>query len=457
MNQQDLFAEINRRSLGKVDYMVRAQDLGFAALEAEIEDLLGPGKILNAPTVDIGRSHLVNQEWYKDPSGFKKRAQAQMDAANGTGVALEVRKPAITTLAVPTKEGKVLVPMNGLANDQLGTFLGIPGPYYDRLQAYHPQLLEHNVNTLLKANPPKTYRMVRTMDGFVRAFLSDSYETRDNWDLVRFLMPLFAPRDTRMDDGTVVRYLRDKHGQQLKCQFASCNITDSSLYFKIVVPQMKVELKPGATVRAGVLIRNSEVGLGSMAVLPFYEVIECSNAAYIELYGTTKRHVGRAKGGDFSGNGNGNGNDAHKFLSDATKYQQDKAFFMAMADVVRGTLTEVTFNRMLEPLLESMAVKLEGHPEAAVEMVGRRMDLGEGEQEDILRYLIDGGDLSIWGLSNAVTRYAQDTDSYDRATELEGIGGDIISLPKSDWHEIAVATKKRKPAKPLALALPAGV
>lgn len=58
----------------------------------------------------------------------------------------------------------------------------------------------------------------------------------------------------------------------------------------------------------------------------------------------------------------------------------------------------------------------------------------------ILTELIKGHDLSQWGLSNAITAYAQHKDlSYETATELERAGGEIITLAKSQWATIAQA------------------
>jgi hypothetical protein len=42
-----------------------------------------------------------------------------------------------------------------------------------------------------------------------------------------------------------------------------------------------------------------------------------------------------------------------------------------------------------------------------------------------------GGDLTSWGLGNAVTRMAQDVPSYDRSTELESIGFEIM---QHNWN-----------------------
>ena len=58
------------------------------------------------------------------------------------------------------------------------------------------------------------------------------------------------------------------------------------------------------------------------------------------------------------------------------------------------------------------------------------------EQEGILKYLIEGGDLSLYGLSNAVTRASQDVASYDRATALEGIGWQVATMEPAQWKEI---------------------
>lgn len=44
----------------------------------------------------------------------------------------------------------------------------------------------------------------------------------------------------------------------------------------------------------------------------------------------------------------------------------------------------------------------------------------------ILRHFIMGNDFSHFGLVNAVTRSSQDVADYNRATELERIGGTLL-------------------------------
>jgi len=65
--------------------------------------------------------------------------------------------------------------------------------------------------------------------------------------------------------------------------------------------------------------------------------------------------------------------------------------------------------------------------------------LNQDEQDNVLTHLIRGADLSQYGLVNAITRTSQDVASYDRATELERLGGTVLELPVSDWSVLAKA------------------
>lgn len=47
-----------------------------------------------------------------------------------------------------------------------------------------------------------------------------------------------------------------------------------------------------------------------------------------------------------------------------------------------------------------------------------------------------GSILMTYGLSNAITRASQDVSSYDRATEMEGIGWSVATMPASQWKEM---------------------
>ncbi len=58
-----------------------------------------------------------------------------------------------------------------LAHQQIASRLNIPFRYYQKMQSEAPELLDRNVNTWFGKNPER--RMIRVLDGKVRAFLSD--------------------------------------------------------------------------------------------------------------------------------------------------------------------------------------------------------------------------------------------------------------------------------------------
>ena len=50
--------------------------------------------------------------------------------------------------------------------------------------------------------------------------------------------------------------------------------------------------------------------------------------------------------------------------------------------------------------------------------------------------MITGGDFSLYGLANAVTRFSQDVESYDRATKLEEIGYSVMTMSPALFRQM---------------------
>ncbi|MEG0936362.1 MAG: DUF932 domain-containing protein, partial [Clostridia bacterium] len=71
--------------------------------------------------------------------------------------------------------------MTDLFHRQLGSSLGIPSKYYDKMQAELPSLLSQNVNGWLRTRDSR--QTIRTLDGSARAFLSDRYRRIDNYEI----------------------------------------------------------------------------------------------------------------------------------------------------------------------------------------------------------------------------------------------------------------------------------
>lgn len=301
--------------------------------------------------------------------------------------------------------------LNDLAHKQVGQHLGIPATYYAKLRSEFPMLLDENVNTLLSASAENERRMVRTIDGTARAFLSDRYRRLDNFDLLEAVLP------TLMETPSL--------------EIASCDVTEQKLYLKVTTARIQAEIKPGDIVQAGLVISNSEVGLGAVSVQPYSVRLVCMNGAVHNDFGTRRNHVGRLV--------TDTGEDAYRLFAEETLIADDRAFYLKVRDVVRGAMSEMVFHRIVSQMREAAGARLDADPVKAVEVLSKKHALNGDEQKGILRHLIEGADLSLWGVANAFTRHSQDVESYDRATELEAIGGNIITLARSEYRELLAA------------------
>lgn len=310
--------------------------------------------------------------------------------------------------------------INKVGHRQIGEHVDIPGRYYDHMLAQSPQLLATNVNHWLQNAPAK--RMVRTLDGNLRAFLSDKYRPLENYDLAEAVLPVLA---------------------DLRIQVLSCEITDTRLYIKGVDERIQQDIPTGKnrmgdgshvifdTVSPAITISNSEVGMGALSVETGVWTRACTNMAIFAQSSMRKYHVG--------GRNELLGDALRELMSDKTRRVTDAATWMQVGDIVKGAFDQARFDANLAPMKALVEQKLDGDPVKLVELTGRKFNLVEDEKKSILRHLIEGGDLTRYGLFNAITRTAEDISSYDRATELERAGGQFIALPSNDWKQIAAA------------------
>jgi hypothetical protein len=299
-----------------------------------------------------------------------------------------------------------------LGHQQLSEHTGIPRAYYDRLKGKDGGVLAANVNLWLGARPAGERRMVRTLDGNVRALLSDRYQRIDNYEVAETSLGLL----------TKIPQLR----------IVSSAVTDSRLYIKAVSSALQLPVpgsrRVGDLVETGVVISNSEVGLGSVSIQPFAHFLVCTNGMVRNKEGLRKTHVGRAIDADLQG-----------LLSDQTKRLQDAAVLSQVKDVIAACFERANFESFLERLGVSTQQRIEGDVVKAVEALQPTFGLSKAEGAGVLRHLIEGGDLSRYGLINAVTRTGEDVEDYDRATELEAMGFRLLTAPDATWKVISEA------------------
>ena len=219
--------------------------------------------------------------------------------------------------------------------------------------------------------------------------------------------------------------------QELGCRVESAELTDKRLYIKAVTEKLSYKVV-GDVVQAGILITNSEVGLGSVKVEGLLWKLSCSNGMISADMSMRKYHVGR---------GHDAGDLAEEFFRDETRMADDAAFWLKVADVVRGSFNKDVFERMARKMNDAANDAIEADVVDVVEVVQKKFQLTDGERSGVLTHLIKGGQLNRFGLLNAVTRAAQDVESYDRSTDMERMGGEILELPKHEWALIANASK----------------
>jgi Domain of unknown function (DUF932) len=290
------------------------------------------------------------------------------------------------------------LPIRQVAHSQIGERLQIPKKFYDRLREGHPDLLAHNLTQLFRREPER--RMLRLIDSEVRAFLSDRYRRIDHWDVLSAVYPI----------------LRDMPD----VEFPSCEITETRMYVRALLPRIQAEVNVGDIVQAGVQISNSEVGWGALSVQPIVYRLVCKNGMIAADFGTKRYHVG-ARIGDTE--------ESYRIYRTETMQADDEALMLKLADTVRAVCDETVFGTIVARCKELAEIRVE-QPIEAVERLSQRLVLTEEEQDAVLRNLVDGGELTGWGLLNAVTRTAQDADSFDRAVELERFGGQLAEEPE---------------------------
>lgn len=330
----------------------------------------------------------------------------------------------------PTKAGEVAIlglpksPDEGLlmtdwTHGQVAAHFKVPKPYYDRMREHAPDLLAASLNRWRK-DEPTTKRMVRTLDGRARAFVSDAYRCLNNLDFALAALPVMREK------GAVV---------------VSSQVTDTRLFLKAKCPWLKGEVvskalrRRGDVIEGGISLRNSEVGDGALDVALYITRVICDNGAIADSI-LRRAHLGKRQGGSFE--------EAVEFFSDRTRRLDDAAFFSKVKDMIGQA--------MLPEFFQTYVDKANG---AGADLIPKTADLTEIVEVTLDRFgigsvapdiekvvqhnLITSGDLTRWGVHNAVTAAANEVADYEASTMLEQAGGKIIDLSSDEWTALVKA------------------
>lgn len=338
-----------------------------------------------------------------------------------------------------TREHMAMVPMEGFSNgvalvlnrpqsselerfeitdtfhEQVASRLKIPKAYYTRLLTDHRDLLLHNVNELFNREP--NLRMVRTLDGRARAFLSRQYRRIDNDAILEQTLPVIK--------------------NDFPTKVLSTNVNENRLRFKCLftgdehtadIGRVKRDGSPD-TVQAGFEMGNSEVGRGSFYIRSFFYRSYCLNGC---VFGTETIadlkvvHVGSRLGVDES-----------MLLSPETLDRERDLILSSARDVLQ-TISHPDFVQRMAARLRSLTqTKNVRDPHAAVEEVAKQLRLTDETKRGVLESFIRDQDYTQWGMVNAITEQGNSQDDYERASRMEELGAKIINLPANRWNRIA--------------------
>lgn len=368
-----------------------------AARNADLADLVQVLKGQRARSLDVVAA----------PSGIR---------SEGGTLVIAGTEPEITEDGVTNLDGRYAP--NAVADEGIAEKLGIPLAYVRRMRNERTDLYDANVNGWLQSETRRKFliRALRSEDGggtgIARAFLSDTYKTIDNLDV------LIAAIDGIGRSG-------------VNAKVASADISDRRMYVRIVCPEVQTlapDLLRGyrspfggrsgtdnPVVSAGFVISNSDTGCGAFTIVPRLVVEVCSNGMTVERDAVRHVHLGARM---HEGVVRWSDDTQRKTLGLITSVTRDAVATFLDADYIR---------HHVETLNEKAAHPVE-HPDAAVKVVTKQLAFTEAQQSTILSHFIQGGVQTRGGLLHAVTSAAQVQTSADAQYDMERKAPRVLNM-----------------------------
>lgn len=312
------------------------------------------------------------------------------------------------------------------AEGQIGSAFGVPVRYTRLLRQRNVALFDENVNSwaghedfadkkflvrLLWGTDPNNPDSV----GIVRAVLSDKYGVGAYDNLPVTLAVLDGIREGGLA-ADQVRIIGD--------------LSDDRLHITVRAPEIQgfgwkllegyrspyadgrgtghggLDAENLPIIEAGLLIQNSETGLGAAKITPRLVVRACANGLQVTQDAVRQVHVGaRLSEGEVEWS-----NDTRAAAIQLARKQS--------ADAVRSFLNATYVQKVVD--------RLEAEAEAPVkdvvktlEVVSKEQGYTEAEQASILDFFIDGGQRTAGGVLQAITAAVQQIDDADRAFDIE--------------------------------------
>ena len=312
--------------------------------------------------------------------------------------------------------------VNDVALDQIAQKANLDVRTARRVQQNYPRQFDSLVNAIWQKEP--SVRMLRTFDspttpnrGIVRAVVSDKFKTFDNSDLLESALP----------------QLIDSPAQW---QVVTGSVTDRRLYLRLKSNAITGQAAVGDIMANGIMLSNSEVGMGSVSVAQLVWTVACLNGMQSEKRSRHSHVTSSRADGDTWG-----------VLTDEAKAADNLALSLKVRDLVTDYADRDNFDKTLERMREAHNDTIEGGPSAAVEALGKVLQIPKKQNDNLLDGLMatigqsgyeNGKAISRATLVNAVTRVANNV-ADDDVDDWQKLGGRVLDLPKSEWQRVALA------------------
>lgn len=351
----------------------------------------------------------------------------RVSSVGGTWMAQE---PVLDADGVGT--GSFLYTPTRTADSGIAEKLGIPVGYLRRMRETRPDLYDANVNGWLHGGESggttfdtdarsfllRTFRAADaqpddiTSPGVARAFLSDSYAVIDHLD-------------------ALTAALEGIHLADAEIQVDSADLTENRMVVRLSCPKITA-LAPTLlsdyrspftgesgndlpVVWAGLQLSNSETGGGAFTITPRFVVQICRNGVTITRDAMRAVHLG------------GKLDDGVIRWSAETQSKQ--------LDLVKAKAVDATRTFLDVGYMQRVVTKLEAEAGKPVETVDEVRDVTKGlsftqeHTDGVLGFFIRGGQMTVGGVSNAITAYAQTVADGDEAFNLEAAAVQLLGNP----------------------------
>lgn len=274
-------------------------------------------------------------------------------------------------------------------------------------------LIDHNVTHWLH-NAKKNYLLRSFIDkenkeGVARGLLSDRYNVMDNYDVM--LATLQAVKETGVN-----------------VQIESGDITDKKFYLRFTCPDIEVEAPEllknykvpngnpsGNGIITGFVISNSETGFGTFSISPRAVVLACSNGMIFKNDAFAKRHLG-SKLDEYSSID----------WSEGTRTKNFELVCSQVKDAIKTYASKDYLTGKIQDLQDKGNKQLE-HPIDCVKNVTKHLAVAEEKEKSILDYFFKSGDSTGFGVTQALTYFAQHDANPEERYELETKGVEILT------------------------------